>query len=112
MGIFRFVMLPVRFFEIRLKGSPVMSSISRKKFDEIFDSRGIVIGESGTLLGAGKAVILTFNVPVFQEVSDIIAVEVHRPELTRARHHSMWAYVDKGGSRRSMRGIIVRDLLK
>src|SRR5438876_7272916 len=86
---FGFLMLPVGFFEIRLKGGPVMSTISRKKFDEIFDSRGTIIGEAGTLLGVSKAVILTFNVPIFQEVSDVVAVEVHRSELTRARHHSM-----------------------
>ena len=91
MGIFQFVMLPVHFFEICLKGSPVMITISRKKFDEIFDSRGTIIGEAGTLLGVSKAVILTFDVPIFQKVGDIVAVEEHRPELTRARHHSMGA---------------------
>ena len=101
-------MLPVDFFEIRLKGGPVMSTISRKKFDEIFDSRGTIIGEAGTLLGVSKAVILTFNVPIFQEVGDIVAVEEHRSELARARHHSMRAYVEKGGGRRSRR-VIVRS---
>ena len=93
----------IDFFEICLKGSPVMSTISRKKFDEIFDSRGTIIGETSTLLGVSKAVILTFDVPIFQKVGDIVAVEEHRPELTRARHHSMGTYVDKGGSRRSRR---------
>src|SRR5437667_7396399 len=87
---FGFLMLPVRFFEIHLKGGPVMSTISRKKFDEIFDSRGTLIGEAGTLLGASKSVILTFNVPVFQEVRDIVTVEQCRPKLTRTRHYSMW----------------------
>src|SRR5438552_18249413 len=90
MGIFQFVMLPVHFFEIHLKGGTVMSTISRKKFDEIFDSRGTIIGEAGTLLGAGKAVILTFDAPVLQEVRDIVTVEQHRPELTGTRHYSMW----------------------
>ena len=98
-SIFRFVMLPVGFFEIRLKSSPVMSTMSRKEFDEIFDSRVTII------LGVSKA---TFNVPIFQDVGDIVAIEEHRSELTRARHHSMRAYVDKGGGRCS-RCVIVRS---
>ena len=106
MSIFWFVMLPVGFFEIHLKGGPVMSTISRKKFGEIFDSRCTVIGEAGTFLGVSKAIILTFDVPIFQEVGNVVAVEEHRSELARARHHSMRAYVDKGGGRHSRRVIV------
>src|SRR5438046_9542798 len=95
-------MLPVRFLKICLKGSPIMSTIPTEQFDKVFDGRGTIIGEAGTLLAVSKAVILTFNVPIFQEVGDIVAVEEHRPELTRARHHSMGTYVDKGGSRRGI----------
>jgi len=103
--VFGFIMLPVHFLKICLKGSPIMSTIPREQFDEVFDGRGTIIGEAGTLLAVNKAVILTFNVPFFQKVSDVVAVKVHRSELTRARHHSMRAYVDKGGSRR----VIVRS---
>src|SRR5438477_9274638 len=96
-------MLPVGFFEICLKGSPVMSTISRKKFDEIFDSRGTIIGETSTLLGVSKAVILTFDVPIFQKVGDIVCRLLLEKKKTRSRHHSMGTYVDKCGSRRSRR---------
>src|SRR5438046_5733691 len=73
--VFGFIMLPVSFLKICLKGSPTMSTIPREQFDEVFDGRGTIIGEAGALLSVVETVILAFDVPVIQEIGDVVSIE-------------------------------------
>ena len=47
------------------------------------------VQKAGAFLGVGEAVIFTLDVPILQEVRDIVPIELQGSELTRARHYGM-----------------------
>ena len=57
------VILPVLFFQIRLKTVPIFINIAVEKFDDALNLLDTIIEKSIAFLGFGKSSILAFNVP-------------------------------------------------
>src|SRR5437667_8024706 len=95
-GILRFVFGSIEFLDIGLEGGPVRCNVTKQKFNSFLDFKGAVVWEAGAALCFSKSEVLAFNTPFFEELSDIVAVELHSTRLAWTGHgrsihaHGRW----------------------
>ena len=84
--VFRAVMRAVKLFDFSLKGDPIFCNITGEELDRLFDLRGTIEREARISLIRRQTEILAFDVPFFNEVRNILSVELPCSRLTRTRH--------------------------